>query len=47
MPAALRLVGDAIKLLIGDRKEDFVLEKALRLFQFKVWLLVLLRHKRR
>ena len=39
MPAALSLVGDAIKLLIGDREEDFDLEKALRLFQLKMWLL--------
>ena len=30
MPAALRLVGDAIKLLIGDREEDFVPEKTKR-----------------
>jgi hypothetical protein len=31
-------LGDAIKLLIGEREERFSLEKPLRLFQFRTWL---------
>jgi hypothetical protein len=37
--ADIELVGDAIRLLIGDRDEDFALERALRLFQLKCWLI--------
>jgi hypothetical protein len=32
-------LGDAIKLLIGEREETFALEKPFRLFQFRTWLL--------
>jgi hypothetical protein len=31
-------LGDAIKLLIGEREERYSLEKPLRLFQFRTWL---------
>jgi hypothetical protein len=31
-------LGDAIKLLIGERPEEFSLERPLRLFQFRTWL---------
>jgi hypothetical protein len=31
-------LGDAIRLLIGERAEKFSLEKPLRLFQFRTWL---------
>jgi hypothetical protein len=31
-------LGDAIKLLIGERPEKFSLERSLRLFQFRTWL---------
>jgi hypothetical protein len=37
--ADIELIGDAIGLLIGDRKEDFALERPLRLFQLKCWLI--------
>jgi len=37
--ADIELVGDAVELLIGSREEEFPLERALRLFQFKSWLL--------
>ena len=37
--ADIELIGDAIGLLIGDRKEDFALERPVRLFQLKCWLI--------
>jgi hypothetical protein len=37
--ASIELVGHAIGLLIGDRDEEFDLERALRLFQLKCWLI--------
>src|SRR3984957_8409433 len=37
--ADIELIGDAIGVLIGDRKEDFALERPLRLFQLKCWLI--------
>jgi hypothetical protein len=37
--ANIELLGDAIGLLIGDRNEEFDLERALRLFQLKCWLI--------